>query len=253
MSQQQKVLVLDIETSPLVVYTWGLRDQHISASQVKEDWNVLSWAAKWLGAPASEVMYQSLENSRNKKNDKAILKDLWKLLDEATVVLTQNGKRFDTRKLNARFIIHGMKPPSPYQQIDTWEIASRVAEFTSNSLDYLTNKLCTKYKKLKHKRFPGISLWNACLADNKEAWAEMKKYNIHDVLSTEEFYTKIRAWAPESMPRVFTVTDKSMECGTCGYMGPMREGEPRNAKGQQYKQHACLKCGAWQRGEKIAC
>jgi uncharacterized protein YprB with RNaseH-like and TPR domain len=126
-----------------------------------------------------------------------ILRDLWKLLDEADIVITQNGKNFDTPKLNARFIEHGMKPPSPYKHLDTYQIARSAAKFTSNKLEYLTEKLCTKYKKLKHEKFPGFALWAECLKGNVAAWNEMRRYNKHDVLATEELYMKIRAWAPQ--------------------------------------------------------
>ena len=44
-----KVLVIDIETSPNVVYAWGLWDQNIGISQVIEPSRVLCFAAKWVG------------------------------------------------------------------------------------------------------------------------------------------------------------------------------------------------------------
>jgi hypothetical protein len=79
----------------------------------------------------------------------------------------------------------------------------------------------------------------------------MRKYNIKDVLSTEELYLKLRAWAPEKFPKVYEVTDSAKECGTCGHKGPMREGKPKKTKKYTYRQNACLKCGAWQEGEKV--
>ena len=240
-----KALVLDIETTPMLAYIWELGEQRVNLDQIHTDWQIMAWSAKWLSE--KRVHYY---DTRNHKSDKAILKELWKLLNEAQVVITQNGMKFDSRKINARFILHGMTPPSPYLHIDTYRLLKRVAEFTSHKLAYLTDKLCKSEKKTDHKLFPGFSLWIECLKGNKKAWDEMKKYNIADVLSTEELYLTVKAWAPEHMPRLFDMTDSSSQCGTCGYNGQMREGKLRKAKRYSYRQHMCPKCGAWQKGDK---
>lgn len=185
-----KILVYDIETSPIVAHVWRLWDNNVTLNQIVEDWTVLSWAAKWLGSPEDEVIYEDCR----KKSEKKILEGIWKLLDETDIVLTQNGKKFDQKKLNARFIQHGMQPPSSYRHIDTLQIAKRTFGFTSNKLAYMTDKLCTKYKKLTHAKFPGFDLWKQCLAGNPEAWEEMRVYNIHDILSLEELYYVLAPW-----------------------------------------------------------
>lgn len=38
----------------------------------------------------------------------------------------------------------------------------------------MTDKLCVKYKKLNHSKFPGMELWRECLKGNSEAWTEME-------------------------------------------------------------------------------
>lgn len=241
-----KVLVFDIETSPILAYVWGLGEQRIALNQIKRDWYVLAWAAKWLGAPVSTIQYQDTRG-RAWGDDKDVLKGMWKLLDEADIVVTQNGKKFDSRKLNARFMLHKMPPPSPYRHLDTYKIADSAAEFTSHKLEYLTDKLCTKYKKLSHKKFPGMALWDQCVEDNRKAWDEMKRYNIHDVLSTEELYTKIRPWAPQSAPSVY---EDRGACRTCGKFELKKEGIHRTKLGH-YQQWSCKNCNSWSKGDKI--
>lgn len=232
---QSKCLIFDIETSPIQAYVWGLRDQNISLNQIVEDWKVLAWGAKWLGE--SKIHYEDVR----KQTEKQILQGIWELLDEADIVITQNGQSFDSRRLNARFIQHGMCPPSPYKHIDTYLLIKRVADFTSNKLEYLTAKLCTKYKKLDHGKFPGMSLWNECLKGNRKAWDEMKVYNIHDVLSTEELYTKIRAWGPINMPKVY---GNEASCTVCG--SPAQRRGPVNGKPTQQRIHCKnSECGRW--------
>ena len=233
-----KTLILDIETKPILAYVWGLKDQFINLDAIKEDWSVMAWAAKWLGK--SEIMYRDMRGKKDLTKDQGILEPIWHLLDEADVVITQNGASFDGPKLNARFIHHGMQPPSAYRHLDTYRIARNAADFTSNKLEYLTDKLCVKYKKLKHKKFPGFSLWKECMKDNKAAWNEMKLYNIHDVLSTEELYTKLCAWAPKNAP---VITTSVSNCGRCGENGLMANGV-RIAMGKPVQRWRCNRCGA---------
>lgn len=244
-----RVLIFDIETAPILAHVWGLRDQNIALNQIERDSYVMAWGAKWLGSPVKEVMYADGRKA-SPGDDKAILKPLWSLLDQADIVVTQNGQSFDSPRLNARFIQHGMLPPKPYKHIDTYRIARSSMSFTSNKLEYLADKLCTKYKKLKHDKFPGFSLWSECLKGNKKAWDEMKKYNIHDVLSTEELYLQLRKWAPANMIKAFAGSNPEIVCLTCGETGKMAKRGwclTRHYKTQRFQ----CKCGAWQSGPKV--
>src|SRR5690606_2512370 len=108
----------------------------------------------------SKVMYQDQRKAKDVRNDKELLRGIWNLLDEADIVITQNGKAFDVKKLNARFLLNGFQPPSSYRHIDTKILAKKTFALTSSKLEYMTSKLCTKYKKLSHKKYPGFSLWS---------------------------------------------------------------------------------------------
>jgi uncharacterized protein YprB with RNaseH-like and TPR domain len=246
----KKILVFDIETAPLLAYVWGTRDENIGVNQIHKDWYVIAWAAKWLGDPPSKVIYFDQRNAKDIENDREILKPLWKLLDEADIVVTQNGKNFDSPKLNARFIIHGMRPPSPYQHLDTYQIVRYAAKFTSNKLEYLTEKLCKKYKKLAHKKFPGFELWKECLKGNLRAWNEMRRYNKHDVLATEELYTKIQAWVPRNAAQVYPVGKSNAQCGVCGAVGLMRARGYTYTSVSRYRKYVCKACGKWTNGRR---
>lgn len=188
---QPKVLIFDIESAPMLAYVWGLWDQNIGLNMIKEEWYILSYAAKWLGDKPSKTTYVDQEGMVPQNDDSILLQSIWDLLNEADVVITQNGIKFDVKKLNARFILKGMPPVSSFRHIDTLRIAKRHFAFTSNKLAYMTDKLCVKYKKLSHGKFAGFDLWKECMIDNPKAWKEMKKYNMYDVLSLEELYYKL--------------------------------------------------------------
>lgn len=182
-----KVLYVDVETKPLLCYTWGIWEQNIPLNMVVEHGSIMSWSAKW--ARESKIHYKDMRGrEKSLSNDKELMKPLWKLLDEADIVIWQNGDRFDYGKINDRFIEHGLGAPSQYKTIDTTKIARRYFKFTSNKLEHLTDRFCKKYKKQKHDDFPGFSLWDQCMKGNLKAWKSMQKYNEFDVLSLEELF-----------------------------------------------------------------
>lgn len=121
-----------------------------------------------------------------------------------------NCKKFDTKKVNARFIMNGFPKPSSFRQIDTMEIAKKQFGFTSNKLEYMTDKLCTTYKKSKHKKFVGHELWSECLKNNIEAWEEMEEYNRLDVLSLEELYNILSSW-DNTLPNFDVFVDEVLD------------------------------------------
>jgi hypothetical protein len=186
-----KVLYIDIETAPLKVWSWGINDQFVSLDNIIQDWFILSFSAKWAGS--DEIIYadQRKKKGESLTNDKELVKKIWKLMDQADIVVGQNLDKFDIPKIKARFIEHDLEDPSVYDTIDTVKIARREFGFTSNKLAYLTKKFCKKYKKLDHAKFAGIKLWDACMKGNQDAFKEMEKYNKYDVLSLEELFVRI--------------------------------------------------------------
>ena len=240
-----KILVIDLETSPLEYYGWGLFDQNPSLDMIIKDWSILSFAAKWLGDPESEVMYQDTRNEKDPRDDSKLLRTIHSLVDEADVLLIQNSK-FDIGKFNARFIQAGLKPPSSYKVIDTYKIAKKKFGFTSNKLAYLTDKLCTTYKKLDHGQFSGFKLWRECLAGNKKAWEEMEKYNKYDILSLEELYLKMAAWDDSINIDVYhdELTDRCF-CGSPDF----RHTGYVYTKTSKFQRFTCSNCGKERRGK----
>ena len=236
-----KVLIFDIETAPMLGYVWGLWDQNVALNQIKQDWYVLSWSAKWLYDAPEKVMYEDQRKAKNIEDDAKLLRNIWKLLDEADVVITQNGQSFDVKKLNARFIQNGFNPPSSFRHIDTLQIAKAKFGFTSNKLEYMTDKLCTQYKKLKHAKFSGFELWKQCLAGNKEAWKEMEVYNKYDVLSLEELYTILAPWDSKINFNVFH-DELEHQCN-CGSTEFTRRGYKYTNSGK-FHRLVCDNCGA---------
>lgn len=235
-----KILVFDIETAPITAYTWGIYDQNIGLNQIKDDWYILSWGAKWYGDPANKVMYQDNSKAKDIRNDKSLVKGLWKLLDEAEIVITQNGDKFDIKKFNARAAAHGLPPVGSFKSTDTLKESKKVFSFTSHKLEYMTNLLNKKYKKLKHEEYPGFDLWKAILEGDKRAWVVMKKYCIHDVLATEELYQNIQGWIKtQNLASYYADTKLRCHCGSLN----IKPYEVRRLASGHFQGYKCQDCG----------
>lgn len=186
-----KVLFLDIETKPAKAYVWQQWENDVPLDMLIEDGAILSFCAKWAGDPESKVIYKDQRGKeKNLMDDKKLMQELWKLMDEADIICGQNSNAFDLKKINARFIAHGLEAPSQYKKIDTMLLAKQNFSFFSNKLAHLS-ALLAEVKKDSHNEFPGFSLWDQCLKGNKKAWDTMKRYNIKDVIATEQVFLKL--------------------------------------------------------------
>lgn len=238
--RQPRIGFLDIETKPIKAHVWDLWDQNIGIEMIIEDWSVLSWAFKWLGK--DEIFYQDLSQNVDYTKDELIVRGVWELLDQADVVIGQNSDKFDIKKLQAKFEEYGLGQPSYYKSIDTLKIMKKHLGLTSKKLAFATDKYNKKYKKLKHDKYPGVSLWLECLKGNQDAWECMKEYNCWDVLSLEELYIDhLRKWDKSINYGVYT--GEKHCCANCGSTD-LSEGEYSFTKTGAFKNYRCNVCNS---------
>lgn len=240
------IYVLDVETAPLEVYSWGLWDVNVALNQIITEWSLLSFAAKRLDRKA--MVYRDNRGQKDTRDDKGLMVGLWSVLNEADIIIAQNGKKFDLRKINARFAMLGFSPPSPYRVIDTVLEARKSFGFTSNKLEWLSKYLTTSPKS-QHKRFPGFELWTECLKDNLKAWKEMELYNKRDVLATEQLYYKLRPWMPTHLNVGGFNLLEDVLCPKCGSSNIQKRGFVHTNLGK-YSRLRCNECKGWSRGRE---
>lgn len=243
--QKPNILFADIETAPILADVWGLWMNNVSLNQINRDWYVLSWAAKW--ADSKEVMCDALPMhpavyANDKEDDYSICLSLWEMLDKADIVVGHNGDRFDWPKMNARFIKHGMLPPSPYKTVDTLKIAKASFKFTSNKLDFLGTHLQVG-RKIKHQ---GHELWTGCMQGDNECWAGMIKYNKQDVLLLEAVYYKLLPWAKNHPNMGLYHDEEEATCPKCNSTDLHYRGYAYSPLGK-FHRFQCQVCGGWGR------
>jgi len=179
-----KTLLLDIETTPMQVYTWGLWDQNISIDQIIKSTEMLCFGARWLGEKGTTFM------SVHHNGKKAMLEKLHQMMDEADLLVGWNSAAFDHKHINREFLENGMTPPSPTKDLDLMSVTKANFKFPSNKLDYVAQQLGVG-SKVKHS---GFKLWLRCMDGEEKAWREMKKYQIQDVTLLVELYDILLPW-----------------------------------------------------------
>jgi hypothetical protein len=240
-----KILLIDIETAPILGYVWSLWKQNVGLNQIKEEWYILSYCAKWLGEDG--IIYRDVRHDPH--SDASLLPELWELLNEADIIIGQNGKAFDIPKIQARMVMAGMLPPRPFKVIDTLLMAKQQFRFTSNRLEWMTGDSAnlTEISKSKHAKYPGFALWAECLKGNMEAWDEMREYNVPDVTSMEQLYLRLRPWYVGHPNLAAYVESEEVLCPRCLSPDVKQDGFTFTQTGK-YEMYTCGGCGGWSRG-----
>lgn len=250
------MLVIDIETTPNLAWTWGHYQQNII--DIEKYWWMLSFAYAWYDLTTDKIrevgfvgLNEDPEFYSDSDNDRFVVDRMWSLLDQADIVIGQNSKSFDVKKFNARAIIHGYTPPSPYQQIDTKRAASEVGQFGSNSLKHLARQLGIALKE-ENRGFP---MWREAMAGEDVAWAEMEHYNKADIVATAQLYSRLRPWmSGANHPNLgLYIASEGMVCTRCGNKEKEFGGQGFQYRGNRvtnaslYKSVRCNKCGGYSR------
>lgn len=240
-----RVLFLDIETSPIVGYAWGVYEQNLL--KVLQPSFIICVAWKWLGD--RDVTVAALPDFPGYRpgqlNDYKLVKAVHDVLDEADIVIAHNGDKFDVKKLNARFAFHKLNAPSFYQTVDTLKVAKKHFRFDSNTLNSIGSYL-TGGEKMNTG---GFELWEQCMAGVPAAWAKMKRYNVRDIDLLERVYMRLRPFmtAHPNLNVIAEPARRGMSCPVCLHTDLMKRGFSNTRTGRRQR-FQCNDCGSWSSG-----
>lgn len=235
-----KILHIDIETAPHMVYAWGLWKQDIRTNNIIEPGYTLCFAAKWQGK--KDLIFRSCHHHGREE----MIRTAHDLIEEADAVCHYNGTKFDMPILNQEFMLQGLNPPSPTKQIDLLKTARQRFKLPSNKLDYVAQVLGFG-GKVKHK---GMELWHDCMAGDDKAWRVMERYNKRDVRLLEKVYKKLMPWIVNH-PNMALYKDNITRpvCTNCGSTHVHSRGI-EHTKTMSYRRFQCQNCGNWMRSRK---
>lgn len=214
-SRRPIIEIFDIETSKIMAYVWGLWNQNISIDNIIQDWYVLMFSHSRL--EEEEVHNYSVHNWELPEsgnyidNERYVVEACWKVLDDADIVVAHNGKAFDKKKMNAKFLQYGLPEPAPYKVVDTLKIAKGNFNFTSNKLDYIAHFLGNKGKHDTNDQ-----LWIDCMRGDEKSLDRMSNYCDNDVAELKEVYLILRPWDKSHPNMAIYYKDNQPRCGCCG-------------------------------------
>lgn len=206
-----KILFFDLESTPMIGYHFGLFKQNISLDQVIEKPHLICWAAKW--ADSDEIFGDvNTPEEMVAHDDGRISKSLWKVMNEADIVVAHYGNGFDVPLANTRFLINGLPPLTPNKSVDTKQISSKYFKMYSNKLDALAELF-----GIQGKFHTSFSLWRGCMEGKQSSLDEMFEYNLQDVNVLEQVYYKLLPYA-KNHPNVavYNKESKIPVCSRCG-------------------------------------
>lgn len=232
-----RILFIDIETRPAVVYSWGLHDQQHSIDQIIHPGGTICFSAKWQGVKKSEF-YSDWEHGHEE-----MIRQAHRLFSEADAIVTFNGDRFDLPKLQGEFLLANMEPPPPWTSIDVYKTVRKMG-FLSGKLGFVSPHLGLAGKE-KHD---GFRMWVGVMNGDPKHERMMKKYCIGDVRELEDLYDRIRPYIANH-PHLGRIA--ANDCGAC-QSGPLQHRGFRRTKSFRIERLQCQACGAWSSGKKTA-
>ena len=238
------ILLYDIETTPINGWAWSTFKTNLF--HIEQDSYALCYGFKWLGK--KNVQWVGLNRDPDydppyappgtNHSDRWLIEKMWRLYDRADWVIAHNGDRFDQRKMNARFLLYDLPPPSDYQTIDTLKVSRKNFSHSSNKLD----ELGRAYLERRKEKHLGLDTWFGCMAGDPAAWRSMRRYNIGDVQLLEDWYLRIRPWiSGPSAPNMSHWSNGVRVCTQCGSEELVAIGTVRRI--HEYQQWRCTNCG----------
>lgn len=234
-SSTPKILALDIETRPAVVYAWKLFDVNVAVNQIVEVSRIICVAATWVGEDKAYFFADWLPGGRT-----AMLAGIYNMMAEADAVITYNGDKFDLTKLRGEFLLEGFPPLPPLTSIDLYKTVKKLG-FQSGKLEFIGPFLGLG-DKVKHE---GFSLWTKVMEGDKAAQERMQNYCIGDVILTVKLYLLIRPYITNH-PHM---GEEARACGACGSNKVQSRGY-RRTKTFKIQRLQCTSCGSWQDGKR---
>ena len=248
-----RVLVLDIETQRAIVETFNLFRPFIHIDRVLTPTRVLCFAAKWRGE--DKVIFKASWDDDDEDAYLRMMRSAFGLLNEADIVVTWNGDRFDLQWFESELGRLKLGRPAPYKSIDLIKTNKRWFKGgqMSMKLDW-TARQWLKDRKVPHG---ATDLWHdirhGSRAEFRAACKTMREYNIHDTVLTERVFDEYLPWLNINLALYEDNDDDLLHCTKCNSTNLKRDGKKYyNTLAYSYQMHRCKDCGSTSRGKKFS-
>ena len=230
-----KILVVDMERLCGLARVWDQKTNFVPATNFVRMPMTLCFAAKWYGSKTTEfhAAWDDFD---------AMVQRSWEMYDEAEIVVTYNGKRFDNLHFAGDWLKAGLPAPRPWKDVDLYQ--SNRFGYTSRSLNHLCQQLGLDVKSGKYS----MDMAEACMDGDEKAQRTMRTYNVGDVKIAEQAYDRVRGYLPNH-PHIGEIVKDVRRCNQCGSTDLKRNGTTR-AIVIDYVLYRCGDCGANVKGTR---
>jgi len=206
------VLTIDIERIPgsITLDFWDLnqyKGRRLPGDRVTDSPRTICAAWHWYGQPDSKVHFAA-EWTHGREG---MLRAIWEAYDQADVIYGHNVVAFDTKMLNAEWLLLGLPTPSTFRALDTLKEARKTFGFESNTLASLTKKLGIETKTDKYD----VQTARDAVAGNKAAQRKLKAYNVGDVIASRALVDRLRGWLPTHPHDLMGTANDRPTCNQC--------------------------------------
>lgn len=232
-----KRLFFDIETSPNIVFSWNVGYKlNISHDNIINERAIICICYKW------EHESKVHELHWNKGDDKKLLIEFAKIMNQADEIIGHNGDNYDIKWVRARCIYHSIPLIPDFQSIDTLKLSRKGFRFNSNKLDYIAS-----YLGLGHKMDTGgFGLWKSIVLDNdKKAMNTMIAYCKKDVALLEQVFKKLSPYVLHKSHKAVHQGGEPHNCPECGNTHCISNGVRIMANGLKKRRMHCQDCGKY--------
>ncbi len=217
-----KILHVDIETSPPLVMTYGLKDTYIGQNQIIIPTQItsLSYMSEtirecfslewdWLG----DIIITPTE-VKGGGCDKQMLENFVEIANEADLVIGQNSDSFDLKILQWRLNFHKLPPIKNAITLDTLKLSRKVFRPDSHKLDY-RSRTYGYGGKIKQDMDDCMDVARG----NEVKQALRVKYNIKDTVDTRKVFWRELPYyiLPVGITKMLAnyITEKKIFCLHC--------------------------------------
>ncbi len=234
-----KILFFDIETTPNLVFSWGIGKQYLTHDQIFKERKISCIGYKWAGSNTVTCLKMNLKAHSllqyDDKGDEDILKEFLEVYSKADLAVGHNALRFDIAHIKARLLRHGLPDITPVILDDTY-LATATINFNCSKLDYLS-----KYLTTDRKQRVGFSLWVDVMMGSATALDKMAAYCKKDVIVLEQLYNKLKPFIKSKLNQSVLLNNPEV-CPSCGEAKLSKNGFRRTNAGL-YQRFMCYGCG----------
>lgn len=236
-----KILLFDLETSPMISYHFGKWGVNINDDDIIQDWKILCFSAKWLFEDKM-LSFKMTKKELKTFDDSRLAKELWKLLDEADIVIAHNANKFDIKRSNTKFLENRLNLPSSYQVIDTLLHARKKFAITSNRIDYIG-----QYLNVGRKIETPKGMWREVMKGNYKMLKTMSEYCDGDIRLLEDVYLEMRPYIVPHPNVSLYITENVKACTCCGSKNLENTGKSYSTTVNTFDLYRCVDCGSLMR------